>query len=153
MPVAVYLRVSTEEQRERQSIHTQRDFAQRYTDLHQLSVYRTYADDGVSGTVALHSRPAGQQLLDDAHRHRFDQLLVFKLDRLGRDTRLTLETKFLHLRHPAPLGQSLDDGWRVCWLGGWDKHRFFFVVMVVRQHETGARSAARTPRPRPPLCR
>lgn len=27
MPVAVYLRVSTEEQRERQSIDTQRDFA------------------------------------------------------------------------------------------------------------------------------
>jgi site-specific DNA recombinase len=39
----------------------------------------------------LHGRPAGQQLLDDAHQHRFNQLLVFKLDRLGRDTRLTLE--------------------------------------------------------------
>jgi hypothetical protein len=23
-------------------------------------------------------------------------------------------------------------GWRVCWLGGWDKQRVFFVVMVVR---------------------
>jgi len=30
-------------------------------------------------------------LLDDARRHPFEQLLVFKLDRLGRDTRLTLE--------------------------------------------------------------
>ena len=62
------MRVSTEEQRERQSIHTQRDFAQRYTDLHHLSVYRTYADDGVSGTVALHSRPAGQQLFETSLR-------------------------------------------------------------------------------------
>ena len=22
--------------------------------------------------------------------------------------------------------------WRVCWLGGWDKQRVFFVVMLVR---------------------
>jgi site-specific DNA recombinase len=91
MPVAVYLRVSTEEQRERQSIQTQRDFAQRYCDLHQLPIHEMYADDGVSGTLPLHARPAGHQLLDDARHHRFQQLLVFKLDRLGRDTRLTLE--------------------------------------------------------------
>jgi site-specific DNA recombinase len=91
MPVAVYLRVSTEEQRERQSIQTQRDFAQRYCDLHQLPIHETYADDGVSGTIPLHARPAGHQLLDDARRHCFQQLLVFKLDRPGRDTRLTLE--------------------------------------------------------------
>lgn len=91
MPVAIYLRVSTEEQRERQTIHTQRDFAQRYADLHQLAIYQMYADDGISGIVPLPTRPAGHQLLDDARHHRFDQLLVFKLDRLGRDTRLTLD--------------------------------------------------------------
>jgi hypothetical protein len=26
----------------------------------------------------------------------------------------------------------LIDGWRVCWLGGWDKQRVFFVVMLKR---------------------
>jgi hypothetical protein len=26
----------------------------------------------------------------------------------------------------------LIDGWRVCWLGGWDKQRVFFVVMLTR---------------------
>jgi DNA invertase Pin-like site-specific DNA recombinase len=40
MPVALYLRVSTEEQRERQSIATQREFAERYCALHQLSRQR-----------------------------------------------------------------------------------------------------------------
>jgi hypothetical protein len=50
---AVYLRVSTEEQRERQSIATQRAFGERYRELHDLAVYRVYADDGVSGTVPL----------------------------------------------------------------------------------------------------
>jgi site-specific DNA recombinase len=88
--VGVYLRVSTEEQRERQSIVTQREFGQRYCELHTLPIYEIYADDGISGTVPLELRPAGRRALEDACRHKFDQLLVFKLDRLGRDTRLIL---------------------------------------------------------------
>ena len=42
-----------------------------------------------------------------------------------------LETKFLRLGKPAAIGDQLD-GWRVCWLGGWDKSQFFYWVMVVR---------------------
>jgi hypothetical protein len=42
-----------------------------------------------------------------------------------------LETKFLRLRQPAAVGDDLD-GWRVCWLGGWDKNQLFYWVMVVR---------------------
>src|ERR1035437_4787507 len=90
MPVGLYLRVSTDEQRERQSIVTQRDFAERYCQLHSLPVYRVYADDGVSGTVPLEHRPEGSQILRDARNGKFDQLLVYKLDRLGRETRLIL---------------------------------------------------------------
>jgi site-specific DNA recombinase len=91
MAVGVYLRVSTEEQRERQSIATQRDFAGRYCELHQLPVHARYADDGISGTIPLDRRPEGARLLHDARLKKFDQLLVYKLDRLGRETRLTLE--------------------------------------------------------------
>ena len=40
-----------------------------------------------------------------------------------------IETKFLHLRQAVPLGHRID-GWRVCWLGGWDRGHVFFVVMV-----------------------
>jgi site-specific DNA recombinase len=90
VPIAVYLRVSTEEQRERQSIATQRDFGERYCNLHSLAVYRVYADDGVSGTVPLEQRSEGSQILRDARLGKFDQLLVYKLDRLGRETRLIL---------------------------------------------------------------
>src|ERR1043165_1292379 len=90
MPVAIYLRVSTEEQRERQSILTQREFGDRYTALHQFPVYRVYADDGVSGTVPLEKRAEGSQILRDARLGKFDQVLVYKLDRLGRETRLIL---------------------------------------------------------------
>ena len=91
MAVGIYVRVSTEEQRERQSIATQREFGTRYCDLHQLHVYDTYADDGVSGTVPIEQRPGTIRLLDDARRGKFDQILVYKLDRLGRETLLILK--------------------------------------------------------------
>ena len=42
-----------------------------------------------------------------------------------------VETKFLRLIRVVKLGDDID-GWRVCWLGGWDKCRVLFVVMVKR---------------------
>ena len=41
-----------------------------------------------------------------------------------------LETKVLRLRNAVELGSRFDD-WQV-WLGGWGKHRLFYLVMVVR---------------------
>jgi site-specific DNA recombinase len=88
--VGIYLRVSTEEQRERQSIETQREFGIRYCDLHQLKIAREYADDGILGTVPIEQRPQARQLLADARSGRISQVLIYKLDRLGRETRLIL---------------------------------------------------------------
>lgn len=47
---------------------------------------------------------------------------------------MQMETKFLRLFHAAALGDEID-GWRVCWLGGWDKGRVLFVAMVKRVTE------------------
>ena len=88
--VAVYVRVSTEEQRERQSIATQREFAEKYCDLHRLEVFQVYADNGVSGTVPIERRPEGRKMLADARAGHFERLLIYKLDRLGRETRMIL---------------------------------------------------------------
>jgi hypothetical protein len=49
----------------------------------------------------------------------------------GRLERLQVQTRFLHLSEPAGLGDRID-GWRVCWVGGWDKGKMLFVVMVER---------------------
>ena len=49
---------------------------------------------------------------------------------------MLVETKFLHLHRPVALGARIE-GWRVCWLGGWDRHRFFFVVMVEKVKRRG----------------
>ena len=51
MRVVVYLRVSSEEQRERQTIETQRQFAERYVAQRDIATVAYYADEGVSGTL------------------------------------------------------------------------------------------------------
>jgi len=47
----------------------------------------SFADDGVSGTVPFELRPGGRRVLEAGRQGKFDQLLVFKLDRFGRETR------------------------------------------------------------------
>jgi hypothetical protein len=42
-----------------------------------------------------------------------------------------VETKFVRLRQAVELGDDIE-GWRVCWLGGWDKGRVFYIAMVLR---------------------
>jgi hypothetical protein len=42
---------------------------------------------------------------------------------------LEVRTRFLRLREPAALGDRIDGG-RVCWIGGWDRNKILFVVMV-----------------------
>ena len=48
---------------------------------------------------------------------------------------MEIETKFLRLFKTAALGECID-GWRVCWVGGWDKCGVLFVVMVERRKPT-----------------
>jgi hypothetical protein len=59
---------------------------------------------------------------------------------------MEIETKFLRLFKPASPGDRID-GWRVCWVGGWDKCRVLFVVMVEKPRHTG-RSSRRPSRAR-----
>ena len=42
---------------------------------------------------------------------------------------VVVRTKFIRLNRPAALRDQID-GWTVCWLGGWDKGKVFFLVMV-----------------------
>jgi site-specific DNA recombinase len=89
--VALYLRVSGEDQRERATIELQREFLEQYRELYGLEIAGVYADDGLSGTVALHERPEGRRLLSDAREGRFGAVLVYRLDRLGRSLLVIVE--------------------------------------------------------------
>ena len=74
---AVYVRVSTHDQEvENQLEELRRYIAARGWEAHE------YVDEGVSG--ALEQRPALDELLRDAKRRRFDVLVCWRLDRLGR---------------------------------------------------------------------
>ena len=88
--IAIYVRVSTDEQADRGTIENQIEFATKYCDLHNLPISFCYRDDGITGTIPLESRPEGYKLLQDAKEKKFDTLLVYKLDRLGRAARVVL---------------------------------------------------------------
>lgn len=83
---AFYGRVSSEAQAERGKIKAQQDFAYKYADLHQLDIYKSYWDDGISGMLPLEARPEGKLLIEDAKNKKFDPLLIYRVDCLGRST-------------------------------------------------------------------
>jgi site-specific DNA recombinase len=84
MRTALYARVSTEEQRERQSIETQIDFARSWCKRENISLIDIYRDEGISGTIPFEDRPGGKHRLADARQKKFNIVLVYKVDRLGR---------------------------------------------------------------------
>jgi len=115
--VALYLRVSSEEQRDKATIDLQREFLSGYCQLHGLEVFERYEDDGVSGTIPLHERPDGKRLLEDAKGANFQTVLVYRLDRLGRsllgivDAHDRLETLEVALRSTTePVDTSTPSG-------------------------------------------
>ena len=77
--IAIYARVSTSGQ---QSVDMQLRDLRDLAANRSFEVIREYCDEGVSGSRE--SRPALDELLRDARRRRFDAVLVWKLDRLGR---------------------------------------------------------------------
>lgn len=90
--VAVYCRVSTDDQADAKTIENQVVFAQEFCRLHGLSIYGFYKDDGVSGSVPVEKRPAGSRLLADAREGFFEVVYVYRLDRLARTTLDILRT-------------------------------------------------------------
>lgn len=88
--VALYARVSTDDQAERGTVRAQLDFFRRWCELHGHTNAGEYVDEGVSGVVPVQDRPAGARLLADAATGRFEQVALFRLDRLARDTSVAL---------------------------------------------------------------
>jgi site-specific DNA recombinase len=84
--VALYGRVSSEEQANAGTIENQVSFLHRYCDLHEMVIAGEYLDVGVSGTIPFGDRPAGGSLIRDAENDRFDVVLAYRIDRLSRNT-------------------------------------------------------------------
>jgi site-specific DNA recombinase len=84
--IATYERVSSEDQRLRETIKNQtEELARTLQSTSGVLLVDRYVDDGVSGTIPMAKRPGGRRLLEDAAKGRFDEVWVWKIDRLGRD--------------------------------------------------------------------
>jgi len=77
MRVALYCRVSTEEQKLDKQLQSCKDFANR--NGHEI--FKEYLDV-ISGSKS--SRPSFNELLKDMRSNKFDGIIVSKLDRMGR---------------------------------------------------------------------
>jgi len=86
METGIYLRVSTEEQaQEGFSIRGQEQKLKEYANIKDWSIYKIYADEGISGKN-ITERPAMNELVADIKAGRVKNVLVFKIDRLTRST-------------------------------------------------------------------
>lgn len=84
--VAIYERVSSEEQREQETIKTQSEVIDRWlVTQSDITVYERYRDDGVSGTIPFRQRKEGRRLAEAAMRGRFTEIVVTRPNRLGRN--------------------------------------------------------------------
>jgi DNA invertase Pin-like site-specific DNA recombinase len=80
MRAALYLRVSTTDQdTERQERELRAVAANRGYDIVEV-----YKDNGISGSKGRDKRPAFDQLHKDAARRKFDMVMAWSVDRLGR---------------------------------------------------------------------
>jgi site-specific DNA recombinase len=86
MKVAIYARVSSDQQRERQTIRSQLTELPLYAERQGWTVVKHYTDDGKSGE-SIDGRPAFQALLEDAEKGLFEVVLVIDIDRITRSKR------------------------------------------------------------------
>ncbi|GHU64378.1 hypothetical protein FACS189418_8920 [Clostridia bacterium] len=86
LETGIYLRVSTEEQaQEGFSIRAQEQKLKDYAQIKEWSIYKIYADEGISGKDIC-GRPAIKELINDIQTNLVKNVLVFKIDRLTRST-------------------------------------------------------------------
>lgn len=104
----IYQRVSTEEQvRNGYSLDAMLEKCQHYIASQENAVLaKVYEDKGYSGTLPPSKRPALEQLLNDAasRADSFDTAIVWKLDRLSRSLRDTLNIEHALMK----AGKSLE---------------------------------------------
>jgi site-specific DNA recombinase len=92
MIAAIYARVSSQEQAERDnSIPAQIRLIREYCTKNGISIHDEYIDEGISGQKE--NRPAFQKMIADDEKSSFDLILVHKFDRFARKIELSHKIK------------------------------------------------------------
>ncbi|MBP1906325.1 site-specific DNA recombinase [Paenibacillus turicensis] len=94
--IAIYCRVSTEEQTSGFSLDSQQAILQEYALKKGYDIYDFYIDDGYSGKDF--SRPEVQRLFRDIREEKFSAVLAWKVDRISRSNRDVLTLIDLELK-------------------------------------------------------
>ncbi|MEJ1929566.1 recombinase family protein [Nostoc sp. NIES-2111] len=92
---ACYMRVSTDDQRDKKTILQQREQLHRHAKQHGITFAKEYIDEGESGSKPFEDRPGAAALIADAQAKAFDTLLLCDWDRLSRD--LNIGSTILHM--------------------------------------------------------
>ncbi len=125
MKAVGYIRVSTEEQAKNGiSLDAQRAKIEAYATLEEMELIGIVEDAGLSGCSVKH-RPGLQRVLGMIREKEADAVIVFKLDRLARNTMATLEIAKLMDRKAAALHSITERLDTKSALG-----RFFFTLMA-----------------------
>jgi DNA invertase Pin-like site-specific DNA recombinase len=77
---AIYVRVSTDKQTVENQVRELRQIA----ELRGWQVVEQYSDTGISGSKGRDGRPGLDQMLKDASKRRFDVVMAWAIDRIGR---------------------------------------------------------------------
>jgi site-specific DNA recombinase len=100
---ALYARVSLEEQAKHgYSIDGQLEALRRYCKANQLDVYDVYIDAGVSGK-STSGRLELKRMLEDGKAHRYDIIVIWRINRLSRSLSDLLEMVQLFKQHDISL--------------------------------------------------
>lgn len=82
MKAVIYARYSSERQTE-QSIEGQLRECKEFAEAEGITIIDSYIDRAISGKTD--NRPAFQQMITDSASHRFNAIIVYKLDRFARN--------------------------------------------------------------------
>jgi DNA invertase Pin-like site-specific DNA recombinase len=102
---ALYLRVSTDGQ----TVENQRIALEAMCEQRGWQVVQAYSDSGVSGSKGRHQRPGLDAMLKDASRGRFNVVLAWALDRLGRSLIVNRRRRLTRHRRTTGTRQSAAD--------------------------------------------
>ena len=85
--VAIYARVSTDKQTTQNQIDALREVAERCG----YQITQIFSEDGISGSKGREGRPALDQLMKSATQRKFDMVMCWSIDRLGRSLQNLIE--------------------------------------------------------------
>lgn len=92
---ALYVRVSSDSQ----TVENQLIELRRAVEFERWQEVAVYKDEGISGVSGRDKRPGLDQMLEDAKRRKFEVIMVWSIDRLGRSVKGLIDT--VHLIHKS----------------------------------------------------